>query len=110
MSVAGRIIVGSVAVVGMLLGCTVADPSVGEGPVTLHSHVREAFAEYQAKQTPRYFAVSIDGQAFYYSYCDAGRCRRQPKTHVVRRCESHSDGVPCKIYASGGEVIWRDDG
>ena len=94
-----------------LTGCAaVVDPTVGQGPIALGQDAKKAFVEYQSKQTPRYFAVSSDGQAFFYSYCDAGRCLRQVKTKVIEQCETFSDGLPCKIYASQGNVVWRDDG
>ena len=56
---------------------SVVDPTIGQGPITLSANAEKAFADYQSKQIPRYFAVSTDGQAYYYSYCDAGRCLRQ---------------------------------
>lgn len=90
-----------------LAGCAIIeDPSVGKGPVTLSPAAEQAFADYRTKRAPRYFALSTDGQAFYYSYCDAGRCLRQPKTAVIDKCQSFSNGVPCKIYASHGNIIW----
>lgn len=99
------------AVCMTLTGCAeIVDPTVGKGPITLGQDARQAFVEYQTKQTPRYFAVSSDGQAYFYSYCDVGRCLRQPKTTVIQRCETFSDGLPCRIYASHGNVVWRDDG
>jgi hypothetical protein len=94
----------------VLVGCnTVVDPSVGQGPIALSAQTQEAFADYQARQTPRYFAVSTDGEAYYYSYCDAGRCLRQAKTKVIDQCERYSNGVPCKIYGSQGAVVWAHD-
>ncbi|MDH3660457.1 MAG: hypothetical protein OEU92_10590 [Alphaproteobacteria bacterium] len=84
------------------------DPSVGQGPITLSADAEQAFTAYQAKQTPRYFAVSADGEAYYYSFCGAGRCLRQAKTKVIERCETFSNGVPCKIYGSQGKVVWTD--
>jgi hypothetical protein len=93
-----------------LAGCnTVIDPTVGQGPIALSAQTEKAFAEYQARQTPRYFAVSTDGRAYYYSYCDAGRCIRQPKTNVIDQCERYSNGSPCKIYGSQGAVVWATD-
>ena len=93
-----------------LFGCnTVIDPSVGRGPIALSAQTQKAFAEYQARRTPRYFAVSADGKAYYYSYCDAGRCIRQAKTKVIDQCEHYSNGIPCKIYGSQGAVVWADD-
>jgi hypothetical protein len=94
----------------VLAGCgTVIDPSVGQGPIALSAQTQKAFAEYKARQTPRYFAVSTDGEAYYYSYCDAGRCLRQAKTKVIEQCERYSAGVPCKIYGSQGAVVWADN-
>lgn len=91
----------------MLAGCAeFADPTVGEGPITLSSRAEQAFADYQAKPKPRYFAVSEDGSAFFYSYCDVERCLRQVKSKVVDKCESYSNGVPCKIYGSHGQIVW----
>lgn len=92
-----------------LAGCAgFSDPSVGQGPITLSADAKKAFADYQSKQTPRYFAVSVDGQAFYYSFCGDGRCLRQVKTKVIEKCETYSNGVPCKIYGSQGSVVWFD--
>ena len=97
------------AVCMTLAGCAgIVDPNVGQGPITLSKDASKAFADYQAKRTPRYFAVSTDGNAYYYSFCDSGRCRRQAKTTVIDRCESFSNGVACKIYGSQGNVVWID--
>lgn len=99
------------AVCMTLAGCAgIVDPTVGNGPITLGQDAKKAFADYQAKQSPRYFAVSSDGEAYYYSFCDVGRCLRQVKTKVIQQCEAFSDGLPCKIYASQGNVVWRNDG
>jgi hypothetical protein len=94
-----------------LAGCAgLSDPAIGSGPIALSANAEKAFDEYRERRTPRYFAVSTDGKAYYYSFCDAGRCLRQPKTQVIDKCESFSDGVPCKIYASRGDVVWAKDG
>lgn len=93
----------------LLAGCSVADPSVGTGPIALGSAAKEAFDDYQAHPYPRYFAIAEDGSAYYYSYCAEGRCLRTPKTQVVRQCETYSEGIPCKIYASNGKVVWAKD-
>ena len=101
----------SIMAVGMtLVGCTgITDPTVGQGPISLSDDAEKAFAEYQSKKTPRYFAVSSDGQAYYYSYCDSGRCIRQLKTKVIEQCETFSNGLTCKIYGSQGAVVWSDE-
>lgn len=91
-----------------LMGCAgIYDPVVGRGPITLSADAEKAFAEYRTTTTPRYFALSTDGSAYYYSFCDIGRCRRDMKTSVIDKCQSFSHGVPCLIYASRGQVIWQ---
>jgi uncharacterized protein RhaS with RHS repeats len=110
MNISIKVGMSIIAVCMMLAGCAdMIDSSVGKGPITLSADAEQAFAEYQAKRTPRYFAVSADGEAYYYSYCDSGRCLRQVKTKVIERCESFSDGVPCKIYGSQGNIVWTTD-
>lgn len=111
MNVTIRPVLSLMAVCVTLAGCAAAitDPSVGRGPIALSADAEKAFVDYQAKQTPRYFAVSTDGQAYYYSYCNVGRCTRQVKTSVIRKCESFSNGVPCKIYGSHGSVVWDQE-
>ncbi len=97
-------------VIFMLAGCGVSDPSVGTGPIKLGAAAEKAFGDYQDRVYPRYFAVAEDGSAYFYNYCSAGRCLRTPKTQIVRQCETYSQGVPCKIYASNGNVVWAEDG
>ena len=102
-----RPIISTIALSLSLIACAqVMDPTIGKGPISLSSDVEAAFAEYQARQKPRYFAVSADGSAYYYSYCDVSRCLRQVKTKVIEKCESFSNGSPCKIYGSQGKVVW----
>ncbi|MGI9505602.1 MAG: hypothetical protein ACR2RE_21400 [Geminicoccaceae bacterium] len=104
-----RSIISATALCLSLIACAqISDPTVGKGPISLSSDVEAAFADYQALQKPRYFAVSADGNAYYYSYCDVSRCLRQVKTKVIQKCESFSNGVPCKIYGSQGKVVWTN--
>ncbi len=111
MDVSIRVGLSIMTVCMTLAGCAgIVDPALGQGPISLSEDALKAFAEYQSKRTPRYFAVSSDGQAYYYSFCDTGRCRREPKTRVIEQCEGFSEGLPCKIYGSQGNVVWRDDG
>ena len=107
MDVSIRAALSTMAVCLVLVGCAgIIDPTVGQGPISLSEDAEKAFADYQSKQTPRYFAVSSDGQAYYYSFCDVGRCLRQAKTKVIEQCETFSNGVPCKIYGSQGSIVW----
>ena len=109
MTVCIRPIISVVALCTALIACAeINDPTIGRGPISLSADVEAAFADYQARQKPRYFAVSADGSAYYYSYCDVSRCLRQVKTKVIEQCESFSNGIPCKIYGSQGKVVWLD--
>jgi len=102
-----RPVLSIMAVCMTLIGCAqIVDPSVGQGPITLSPYVEQAFAEYRSQQKPRYFAVSADGEAYFYSFCKSSRCLRQVKTKVISKCESFSNGVPCKIYGSQGKAVW----
>ena len=93
----------------MLTGCDALQSSVGSGPIALGPVAQQAFDDYQAREFPRYFALSEDGGAFFYTYCPANRCRRTPQSQIIRRCETYSEGVPCRIYARSGKVVWVDD-
>jgi len=99
----------AVAIMLTAAGCSNIDPSVGTGPITLGPASEKAFTDYQAKPFPRYFALSEDGSAFFYSYCSGNQCLRSAKTQVIHQCETYSDGIPCKIYASKGKVVWAVD-
>ena len=104
-----RPFISSTALCMTPIACTqIMDPTIGKGPISLSADAEAAFADYQARQKPRYFAVSADGSAYFYSYCDVSRCLRQAKTKVIEKCESFSNGVPCKIYGSQGKVVWLD--
>ena len=110
MNINFRMAVMMLAVGMVLTSCSrIIDPLIGEGEVTLSPDAARALVDYQARDKPRYFALSQDGQAYYYSFCDDSRCLKQPKSQVVRKCETYSSGVPCKIYASHGKVVWSKE-
>ena len=85
------------------------DTTTGTGPITLSPFAQQTFNKYLASTTPLYFAVSEDGQTPFYTYCDDPRCARATSKAAIYSCEKSSDGVPCKIYASGRNVIWKFD-
>jgi len=91
-------------------GCGgIVDPSVGRGEVTLGPEAERAFVDYQALDKPRYFALAENGEAYYYSFCDESRCLKQVKAQVINKCETYSNGIPCHIYASHGNIVWMKD-
>lgn len=90
------------------LAACLEDPTVGRGGITLSPQAQQGFEAYKQVRSPGHFAVSRDGQAYYYNHCPDGRCRRGYKLDVIQKCESYSRGSPCKIYGSRGEVVWQD--
>lgn len=92
-----------------LAGCLPPDPNVGKGPITLSPQTQQAFEKYQARRSPGYFVVTEDGNGSFYDYCSSGRCYRTSANTVIYRCEELSDGRPCKVYASKGNVVWQTE-
>jgi hypothetical protein len=58
------------------------------------------------------FAVSTDGNAVGWSFCPqyAGCAQRTEFERIaIEACRSNSNGVPCKIYAWRGKVVWEGE-
>ncbi len=92
------------------LGACQTDSDVGSGPLTLAPNIQALFAEYNKEQMPSAFAVSIDGQSARYRYGpdSADMCfHESSRWKAVRSCEGLSEGVPCKIYAIGHDIVWK---
>lgn len=103
-----------IALMAPLLGlalsaCVGNDPNVGTGPITLSQGTQKHFEAYQKERSPGYFAVAVDGNGSSYNYCSEGRCLRSSANRVLYRCEKLADGRPCKIYASKGKVVWKEE-
>ncbi|MCP5373462.1 MAG: hypothetical protein H6907_17170 [Hyphomicrobiales bacterium] len=84
----------------------------GSGPVTLSPLAKATFKAYLATPNRRDFAVSLDGKSASYSYCPAhgGACDPSvnPAYVAINGCQNGSHGVPCKVYARDGVVVWKD--
>lgn len=87
--------------------CLPRDPSVGTGPIELSRNVQRGFEAYKAERAPGHFAVAVDGSTYAYNYCSEGRCLKGSKASSIYRCEQRSNGKPCKIYGSKGQVVWE---
>lgn len=83
----------------------------GTGPVTLSYTVAQGFQKYLAlPTTSKYFALSMDGNAYYASYCRDYVCTDSSLQEMIWRCEHNNpyfSGGTCRIYAEGNEVVWR---
>jgi hypothetical protein len=92
------------------VGCqTAARGEFGASPLTVSSGLQDAFNEYlQSAIQPQYFMVAEDGRAYGYSYCDASKCYGNDFDYARDACLRVSAGVPCKIYALGGRVVWDE--
>lgn len=77
----------------------------------LHPKARAFFEEYRRKVHRGAFALSINGNSAGYNYCPkTGMCgvqRHKLFRSAIQSCRVHSDGVPCKIFAWRGNIIWE---
>jgi hypothetical protein len=100
---------GIAVVALMLAGCVPVTNFYGQGPIKLSENVRSGFAKYEARDDPRFFAVSADGNNFGYSFCRKdGSCRDWEVLVDIALigCKKRSAGEPCYIYARGLRVVW----
>ena len=94
----------------VLLGACQTDSDVGSGPVTLAPDIQALLFQYKKEQMPSAFAVSIDGRTGTYRYCPDSydACYSESsRWKAIRSCEELSEGVPCKIYAIGHDIVWK---
>ena len=94
----------------ILMSCVPIENKYGVGKINLSSAVLDGFAKYKELQDPSYFAVSEDGQRYGYSYCKKPPCSTDweyTQNIAIYSCEKNSYGSPCRIYASGTTIVWR---
>lgn len=91
-----------------LLGCS-GPQNAGEGPPQLSPEAQRAYQEFQRRAEPYFFALSMDGRAYSYSYCSfIGSCTRTgARVRTINSCYQASNGVPCRIYANAGRIVWE---
>ncbi len=96
------VLVGSV-----VAGCQTAQDRFGKGPLTITKSVQNGFEKYKGVPGGSYFAISLDGRRYGYSYCAAGpdACHSSPGSLAVNVCQRGSSS-PCKVYARGHFVVW----
>ena len=98
------------AAVGLLVlaACgTASDTDIGEGPIHLAPVIADLFEDYKKTFIPYYFLVTTDGYRGNYVYCENACLRHQSRQAAIINCEANSDGVPCAIFASGENIIWK---
>lgn len=92
-----------------LAGCQSTGSSYGEGAIKLSERAYRGFQDY-LDGVPLTFAVTEDGQNFFYYYCMEFGCdpiRTNPK--ALYRCEQRH-GRPCKIFAIRDQIVWKNPG
>ena len=88
-----------------------ATPEKRPGALKLAPAVEALFNTYLNKPMPGVFAVSVDGRAASYNFCHVAIIcaeRRKVERHALERCRARSEGVPCRVYAWRGKVVWKD--
>jgi hypothetical protein len=97
-----------VLVLFALSACKTAS-DVGSGPLNMSRSVKASFDKYIKSGRGMYFAVSENGRSSHFFYCPTGPSCIDSTTRaqVIAYCESHSSGVPCKIYARQNHVLWN---
>lgn len=92
-----------------LAACQTTHPYAGSGQVSLSRKVESHFQSYLAHPGGTYFAITENGQFYGYSTCSQGRygCTENSGTVALRSCHERSEGVPCKIYAVGDDIVWQ---
>ncbi len=83
---------------------------IGKGEIDLGYDVNKAYVKYLDSK-PTAFAVTTDGKTSWgYYYCESIRCREtkaQAMYSAIKLCEQYSNGMSCKIYAIGQDVVWK---
>ena len=79
----------------------------------LYPEIRTFYEEYLRKVHRGAFAISENGNSAGYNYCPkTGMCgvqRHKLFRSAIESCRVHSDGVPCKVFAWRGKVVWEGE-
>ncbi|MGI9506847.1 MAG: hypothetical protein ACR2RE_27720 [Geminicoccaceae bacterium] len=82
------------------------DYQVVSGLIILSELAEKGFDEYNKKREPAYFAASLNGQSYGYSYCDDQTYHFGSQRAAVQyRQQNSSKLIGCKIFAEGGEIV-----
>ncbi|MDB5874821.1 MAG: hypothetical protein JWQ07_4263 [Ramlibacter sp.] len=72
---------------------------------------RDSYREWVTKPTPRAFAVSDQGHwAATWGLTPADpNASRDPSERALTVCQQRSKGLPCRLYAVNGAVVWTKE-
>ena len=101
--------IGLAIVAVLMIGCQTTHMGAGSGDIKLSRNVEVYFQTYLANPDAISYAVSTDGQHMGYGVCADGpfACVEESGTVALRSCHGSSEGVPCKIYAVGNDIVWQ---
>jgi len=101
-----KVVIGFV-LASALAGCQTTFYEVGTTPITLSFAVVAGFEKYKQTDNPLFFAVSTNGQRYYYYWCDTIYCDPDFSGQAISLCERRSGGVDCKIFAFERSIVWK---
>lgn len=84
---------------------------IGTGEFKMEDWVVDYFQKYikiRGGQSPETFVVAVDGSYATYWYCPTGNCRAGGDNAKLRKCEVSSGGIPCKTFARGRTIKWKN--
>ena len=84
---------------------------IGTGELKMEDWLVDYFQKYikiRGGQSPETFVVAIDGSSAMYWYCPTGNCRAGGDNAKLRQCEVSSGGIPCKTFARGRTIKWKN--
>ena len=90
--------------------CAAAFPALAESeldPIVMNTSTecRGAFADYQRRFEPLYFARALDGATCAYSYCESSCNRTNAREKTLYACSRAAEGIACQITAFAGELV-----
>ncbi len=96
----------------LLITNTLAESKWGNGELVLSNGVAKKFIEYvkgSHTKAPHLFAVSVDGNAFSYTYCDSGlnNCRGGDE-QIIQFCSREAGDLECKLFARNRTIKWKN--
>ncbi len=69
----------------------------------------KAYQRYMRTFYPHYFALSDDGRACGYTFCNSGCVRTSSPIQALKECEGVSNGRSCSVYAFRGSVVSKGE-
>jgi hypothetical protein len=73
---------------------------------------RDSYRDWLTRTTPRAFALPPEGHwAATWTMTPANPAHpRDPSERAMFICQERSKGLPCRLYAVNGAVVWPKDG